>query len=343
MGSYPVDYPLYEAASIMVSGITDQKERTRALNDALYVLEDASSPVTRKYQEKLFQAVIKKGHIDFGGIESSQGDITTYSGYGTMIQVLDTIDKLADEQKAGVVKDYTNVVRTAIKNLQMLSATFKRGFQAKCEFVMMEYNIFAYTCVEATTTLLNEFVDYIKRPDKSTMTITLKNTITRANTFYFEQLRKFNRVQETMGIDYRKMLESAINKGTSNFLGSDAAVGYAALSMVAMAIIPISREIVYQFFNLRKNASKTLEMQAKFLEMNRVAVENNESMDPAKKVSVLKKQEQLAKDLRRLSSVLKVEQVKAREKAKKELENDNKSMTLDQTRKDLEDSPITLF
>ena len=32
------------------------------------ILEDANSPVTRKYQEKLYESIINKSHIDFGDI-----------------------------------------------------------------------------------------------------------------------------------------------------------------------------------------------------------------------------------------------------------------------------------
>ena len=39
------------------------------------VLEDVNSPVTRKYQEKMFQAVMDKAHIDFGDIPKSAGNI----------------------------------------------------------------------------------------------------------------------------------------------------------------------------------------------------------------------------------------------------------------------------
>ena len=135
-----------------------------------------------------------------------------YTGYGNMVSILDTIDQLATDQKADKVKTYTGIVKSAIGYIRDLSATFQRGFQTKCEYAMLEYNTYVYCCVAATSSLIYEFVDYIKRPDKSTMTIQLKNTTVRANLFYFQQLMKFNRVQEEMGMDYRKMLESMMQK-----------------------------------------------------------------------------------------------------------------------------------
>ena len=45
-----------------------------------YILEDADSPITRKYQEKLYKSIINKAHIDFGDIPKSNGNIRNYTG-----------------------------------------------------------------------------------------------------------------------------------------------------------------------------------------------------------------------------------------------------------------------
>ncbi len=336
--------PIYESVQILAGDVSELGvvERRRVLDDARLTLEDSSSPVTRKYQEKLFEAVVKKDHIKFGGIESSQGDISQYSGYGSMVEVLDTIGKLADEQNATNVKECVSTVQTALNYIKGLSATYQRGFQVKCEYVMMEYNIYAYTVVQATSALLYEFVDYVKRPDKTTMTIQLRDSKARANLFYFQQLEKFNKVQKNMGMDYRKMLESAINKGKNNFIGSDMAIGYAALSLVALAIVQVSREFAYKYYNLRKNVSNELELQASFLEMNRLSVENNDNMDQVRKTKVLEKQKKLADKLHKLSSKLRVESVTATKKTKKDIATDNKELTGPKVREDVEKSPIML-
>ena len=60
-------------------------------------------------------------------------------------------------------------------------------------------------------------------------------------------------------------------------------------------------------------------------------------------VKIIDKQQKLAQQLRRISSTIRVDSVTATKKAKKELESDNKKMTVDETRKDIEDSPIQLF
>lgn len=334
--------PTYESACLLATGM-DSRTRATEMDNLRCMLEDASSPVTRKHQEKLFQAIIDKGHVDFGGIEKSQGEIMEYVGYGKMMEVLDAMDALADEQKATTVKELTGVIRTAVANIRNLSSTFKRGFQEHSNYVMLEYNLYTYACVEATSALIYEFADYIKRPDKAVMTIALKNTTTRANLFVFEQLKKFNRVQENMGMDYRKMLEAVMNKGKNNFIGMDAAIGYGAISLVALAIVPVTRELIYLYYNIRKNLSRTLDTQAKFLEMNKLAVQNNSAFTQDERKKIIDKQQKLASQLRRMSSTLRVDAVTATKKAKKDLEGDNKKMAVDKTREDIEDSPIQLF
>lgn len=334
--------PTYESACLLATGM-GSRTRATEMDNLRCMLEDASSPVTRKHQEKLFQAIIDKGHVDFGGIEKSQGEIMEYVGYGKMMEVLDAMDALADEQKATTVKELTGVIRTAVANIRNLSSTFKRGFQEHSNYVMLEYNLYTYACVEATSALIYEFADYIKRPDKAVMTIALKNTTTRANLFVFEQLKKFNRVQENMGMDYRKMLEAAMNKGKNNFIGMDAVIGYGAISLVALAIVPATRELIYLYYNIRKNLSRTLDTQAKFLEMNKLAVQNNSAFTQDERKKIIDKQQKLASQLRRMSSTLRVDAVTATKKAKKDLESDNKKMAVDKTREDIEDSPIQLF
>jgi len=118
---------------------------------------------------------------------------------------------------------YVNIVLKAIDNISTLSIAYQKGFQFKNEYIAMEYNSYVYFCVEATTSLIYSFVEYIKRPDQETMTITLKNNKLRADEFYFEQLKKFNTVCDTQGVNYRKMLDS-ICTSKDNFIGTTAVI-----------------------------------------------------------------------------------------------------------------------
>ena len=306
------------------------------------VLEDVNSPVTRKYQEKLYQSVINKAHIDFGDIPKSEGNIRNYKGYNNMMETIDVIEKLAIEEKANDVIKYVKILRDAINNIDQLSSTYNKGFITKTEYVAMEYDTYVYFCIEATTALIYSFVEVVKAPDKNLYEMKIKNSKLRADEFYFEQLEKFNRVQNKSGIDYRKMLETMCDKGKSNFTGAEV-LGVAAVVTVAMSIVPITREIIYQIYNFRGKLSDNLEMQAHFLELNKVCVENNEMMDAKKREKVAKKQLELSKKLLKLSDTIRVKSSKSIMDSKRELKSDNKMLTLDNIKDEVSNSPLELF
>ena len=307
------------------------------------ILEDANSPVTRKYHEKLFQSVIEKKHINFGSIEKSKGDIKEYEGYQNMIEILDILSKLAIAERYDSVLGYIQIVQKAIKNLEDLRTAYMEGFSTKTDYVILEYNTYVYTTVEATTTLLYEFVEYVKRPDMVTMGIQLKNNKSRANLFYFEQLKKFNNVIDKMGIEYRKLLENLCKKGRENFIGVDEIIGITAISVVAMAIVPITRELIYQFYRLRGNLSASLEMQAKFLEMNKACLEAQTEMDPKKKKEIIDKQKKLSNFLRRISEKIKVKTSKSIKDTKVELNKQNKMLSIDRLQDEVSLSPLEII
>ena len=327
---------LYEAVSILAEG-----DDTYTLEEIRAVLEDAQSPVTTKYTENLFKSVINKGHIDFGDIPKSKGNIKNYSGYQNMVDTLYNIRKLGEDNRTSSVIDVVNTIDESIKNIEVLSPIFEKGYRNKNEYVMMEYNTFVYCCIEATTAVLCEFVDFIKKPSSQTMEITLKNTRYRANLFYVEQLKKFNKVNSNMS--YRKFLEQMIDKGSENFIGTAEVVGMTAIISVALAIVPVTRELIYHFYNTRRKLSDALLVQAYFLEINKAVVEANTNFTAEQKEKILKKQEHLRTVLVKLADKIKVSNVKADRDAKKDISNDNKKMSVDSQKKEVEDSPLVLL
>lgn len=309
------------------------------------VFEDSTSPIGRKFQERLYQSILDKGHIDFGDIPKSKGDIRKYTGYMNMRETIKAIKGLAETQKANDVLKYADIVDTAITYIEGLMPAYSKGFSNRNEYVMMEYCTYTYTCVQATTAILYEFVDYIKRPDQSTITIALKNTKVRADLFYFEQLMKFNNINKNMGIEYRKILEQSADKGRNYFAGVDDAflIGLGALAAVAIAIVPVTRSLIYHIYKLRGNLSNSLALQAHFLEMNKSCVEANDAFTKEKKEKILKKQESMRKNLQRMADILKVKTTKGRRESQKELDNDNKKLSLQEVKKDVENSPLELI
>lgn len=299
----------------------------RQEREVLAYFEDANSSVTSKYLERLYMSVISKAHIDFDNIPVSAGDIEKYVGYKNMIDVLDNVNALASNLNNKQVQQYVMTVKEAINNIRKLAPLYKKGFMMKNEYVMLEYNTFVYACVQATSTILYEFVDYVKRPDATTIKITLKNTKYRANTFYIDQLAKYNAVNKKM--QYAKFLDGMLKDGEDNFIGAYTAIGVTAVVAVALAIIPVMRELVYQYYNIKSNISDALAQQAYFLELNKSVVEANSDFSKEKKADILMKQEKVKNLCLRVSDKLRVTHAKAMSAGEAAIRNDSKYMTLD--------------
>ena len=254
-----------------------------------------------------------------------------------MESALNTIKDLATENKAGDVINYVDIVQKAIENISSMSVAYQKGFQFKNEYIAMEYNSYVYFCIEATTALIYSFVEYIKRPDTDTFVMVIKNSKLRADEFYFEQLKKFNMVCDTQGVNYRKMLDSmAVSK--DNFIGTTTAIGIATVIAAAIAIIPITRAVVYQVYHIRGNISEQLDIQAEFMEMNKSCVEANSALTVQKKKEIVAKQEKLVKRLRKLSDTIRVKSSKSVEVTTRETKNENKSLTIDSIKDEVSNS-----
>ena len=306
------------------------------------VLEDVESPVTNKYIENLYGQVIAKGHIDFDDIPKSKGDITKYSGYGTMQETLITMKKLSETERVKDVNNAVDTIMTAIQNLESLSSLYEKGFTLKNEHVMLEYNTFVFCCVEATTSILSEFVEFVKGFTVDTYQIRLKNTRYRANLFFVDQLSTFNRLN-VVG-NYRAYLTGMLDKERSNFIGVDTMIGVAAVTAtVALAIVPITRNIVYQVYRLRTKLSDALALQAYFLELNKSCVEANSAFDATKKSKVLEKQENVRLLFIRLSDKIKVDTARAGRDALMDKKKDNASLSLGDTRRQVDSSPYDVL
>lgn len=330
-----------ESVDILVTDL-DSPSYYKEAEEIRTILEDVNSPVTRSFQEKLYLSVLNKGHIDFDKIPESKGNIRNYVGYPNMIETLKTVKELAKEGKAATVLGYVDTVETAIKNLEDLSSTYEKAFATKTPYPALEYNTYVYFCVEATTALIYSFVEIVKAPDKTTLDMEIKNSVLRADLFYFQQLMKFNKVQNMHGIEYRKMIEKMCENGRDNFTGSEM-LGIAAVATALLSIVPITREVIYQIYNFRGKLSDSLELQSKFLELNKTCIDNNTLMTAPEKKKVKDKQDKLAKRLHKLSDIIRVKSSTSIASSKKDIKKDNSVFTIDNIKDEVSDSPFEIF
>ena len=324
---------IYNPNSLAVSILTESEHASlKEEREIEAVLEDAKSPITNEYIAKLYDSVISKNHVDFGDIPNSKGNIVEYSGYTNLIKVLENLTGLASIEKSNDVIEYVNSVNTAIENMRKLAPVYRKGFIMKNEYVTLEYNLIVYTIVQAVSSILYQFVDWSKSPANSGMPVALKDTKYRANTFYIDSLYKFNMANKNM--PYAKYLESMLQNGRNNFTGVEA-VGLATVVAISLAIIPLLRELVYRYYNLKSSLSDCLAQQAYFLELNKGAVEANSDFNQHKKEVILAKQEKIKNMCIRLSDKLRVSHNNATSNAKATLSSENKLLTIDNIKKEI--------
>lgn len=309
-----------------------------SLTEAKLILEDVESPLRTKLLEKLYTQVISKSHIDFDNIPESAGDIKAYSGYTTMMETLNTISALAQEEKNTELGIYAKDIMVAISTIAALSSLYKEGFRKKVNIVMVEYNLFVFCCVEATTSILSQFVEIVKGFKSDSYKITLKNTKYKADKFYLDQIRKFNKVSS--GNKYAEYLRTALSTEGEKFVGSTA-VGVAAVAAaVVVVVIPILRLLVFQMYSMRGKISEALMAQAAFLEMNRACVQGNQKFDASQKEKILKKQAYLKQTFEKLAEKIRVDNVVAGKKRDIEIREDNNNMKSSRIREEIDSSKI---
>ena len=268
------------------------------------ILEDVESPITKTYKEKLFESIISRAHIDFGDIPRSKGDITKYSGYQSMLDCLHSLLKVANEEKS---KELTNAVNTVL----------------------------------AATTLISNYIDFIKTPS-SNYVMELKNTKFRANALYLDQLERFNKVN--VNGSYNKYISTVVQKGQENFLLDPAIIaGAAFVSVIALSIIPVTRELIYLYNETKRKLSDLFALQAYYLEMNKTALEYNTEIKSDKKNVIIQKQDKIRKKFLYLSEKLRIADIKAEQTSKKRLETDNRGMSTGSLEDDVNDSDMVLM
>ena len=125
--------------------------------------------------------------------------------------------------------------------------------------------------------------------------------------------------------------------------GFAAVVGVATIMAAALAIVPITREVIYQIYNFRGKLADNLEIQANFLELNKTCVENNTMMDAKRRSKVIEKQTNIAKKLRKLSDTVRVKAASSILDTKRELKKDNSHLSIDNIKDEISNSPFELL
>lgn len=327
------------------------------------IVGEASLALDNILVDKLYTSALNKSHIDFGDIPKSKGDITKYSGYKHMLEVLDVVDDLAKASDLTIQE--TSIVRRAIDNIKGLKAQFTLGYKLEKKFVQMSYETLVLGCVDATSGIISSYVSFIT--DAAETEVVVKPSKDKPYKLAINNLDKFN--QSVLKGDFSKALdainttkgnvkesfedveeagfEDAVNgaKGIASALGgtwsklpngAKTSVKVIIAMAAIVTVIYIIRELIFYFFYSSSKISDYLEQQANLLLINKEVVKANNKFSDKKKKKIITKQEKVAKTLMKISEKLKIKSKLGTEKAEKELAKENKGYSL----KDLRNTSI---
>ena len=273
--------------------------------------------------DRLYHKLIseKFENIDFGDIEKSKGDITSYSGYSSTLDSLDIISGLIKEFKGS--QDSVNTIYKAIQNMEENKNLFMKGYMLNIELPMVLYNSIVLSIVSATSLLIATSVEMIKSPNADNFDIELDKVALNKTKDHLllKNLEKFNNSCDKG--DVQKSLSYIISgySKEKGLLGTSAAIGVlggAALIAILMNIIPMMREMIFFFFHVRTKISDYFELQAELLQANAYRVQSNPSIDPVKRKEIASKQHAIAEKFAKIANHVAIDMKSADNKASAE-------------------------
>lgn len=309
------------AIEFLMENATTYRER----RDIETLTESEMAQVNNTLVTNLYKSAIDKSHVDFEDIPNSKGDLTKYKGYQQTIQVIDLLEKLSVQQ--GVSVPELMVVKDAINNIIRYRDSFEKGFRLDKEFITMQYNTLVFAVVEATSLIIANYVDFVKRVDQNDFQITRNPRSQSA--LVIDSLVKFN--MSVKRGDFSKALQAVIATGKENFAGSTVILTAVGISMAVASIVPVTRELIFGFYYTRMKLSDHLKHQAELLEINRQSVEA--SNRPAKeRNAIVKNQTTKIRQLQALSDKIKVQHQIGETQARKEMGKENRGWSIDSVR-----------
>lgn len=312
------------------------------------IVMEASDPEDRRYMrsmdkqdmkqinanllQKLYQSTLQRNTYDFSEVEASAGDIEKMKSYKSTVECLNVLDELLKKNR--ISEPALGEVRLAISNLVMLKPFFMNGFKLKNSCIVITYNTTVMAVIDAVTMLIAEYMNYIVGPSKEPFKLTGKTDKSRG-ILSLESLKAFNGLVKDNTL--QNTLLSLTTTPRSNFTGA-VAIPFAVVAGL-IAIVSLSRQLIFYFYHTRVKTADYLEMESSFLEANRLSVEASK-LPPEKKQKVLMKQDKVILKMRRLADRLHINMEDAGSAAKTEQKRENSSWDLKTIEKDMADKKM---
>ena len=315
------------------------------------IVMEASSPQDRKYMrtmskedihqingasiQRLYQTVLDKKNCDFGDIPTSKGDLSKVkylTSTKECLKVLKELMTMNGIQEPGIAE-----IETAIGNVERMQPTFEYGFKTNQEYIIILYNTTVMAIVDATSMMCTAYMDYLVGPDQERFSPSNRFDKGRGMVA-LECLKQFNQYCKNGKMD--DALGYVIREQKSGFIGTGAIAVTVGAIAALVAVVPLTRQLIYWYYRNKISISEYLEMQAQFLEMHKLAVENSKARSSSEKRAIIKKQERVILKLHKAADKLSIKASDQEDFMKKEMKKDNSLFTLSQMEKQISDNKL---
>ena len=302
--------------------VTDRDTRKILLN----VNESDQNQVLGALTGRLYDHIIQKiDDIDFGTIDLSKGDVTKIEKYEDLVDSLEVMKKLLTEydQKFNPV----DIVIEALDNIRSRREMFEKAFKLNIELPMVTYCTMVLSVIEANAYLISTCVEFIKTPGGEDYEAVYNKVslMKTKDSLVIKNLERFNNTCKDGKFD--KAMEYVISEGAKNITGfaigaagvgpgGAAVIGITCLTILALNILPMLRELVYFFFYTRTQISDYFALQSELLKYNATNVEMSGMKDKKK---IAKKQFKIAGTLERISNKISIDNKATSNKVEKEV------------------------
>ena len=191
--------------------------------------------------------------------------------------------------------------------------------------------------VDATSMLCTANMDYLVGPDQERFSPSNRFDKGRGNVA-LECLKQFNQFCKNGQMD--DALDYVIREQKSGFIGTGAIAITVGAIAALVAVVPLTRQLIYWYYRNKISIAEYLEVQAQFLEMHKLAVENSKARSSSEKRAIIKKQERVILKLHRAADKLSIKSSEQEDFMKKELKKDNSLFTLSQMEKQISDNKL---
>lgn len=285
--------------------------------------ESEKVEMSKELVESLYKATAERAmSLDYDDVENSKGDLTKIKDY---MVLTDSINLLRAMQSSMTekIEDLDTIVN-AHDNILANTANFEQGFRVGNTGVILLYNNLALALVASTSFIISTTIDYVKDP-VGNYNVHFRNNASKQNghpTIMIDSLKRYNQLH--LNGDLAKFFEFSFSKKAlvGAVTGTTAAV-LLALGL-SVAIVPLVREMVYQYYHMRVRMADYLRLQADFLEMNRAKLNTMKNMKETSK-----KQEAIMKNLVHWADKVDVDQKTSTKKAEMEIKKENNNISMD--------------